>query len=164
MGATYVGVRRAHPYSWLLSSPQQPLETEDPPTVSLAPQYTSQRLCRARGFLLDLSRPIVCWESAIVSRFWNSRPPFPGKNSCRFFVGWRVESSRAAALTPISRLFHARAPARFCERRPRFWLGSHLRSSLSPAAPCPSSAGAIVPGAKAVPRRRPPRLERKPIR
>jgi hypothetical protein len=51
MGATYVGVRRAHPYSWLLSSPQQPLETEDPPTVSLAPQYTSQRLCRARAFL-----------------------------------------------------------------------------------------------------------------
>jgi hypothetical protein len=53
MGATYVGVRRAHPYSWLLSSPQQPLETEDPPTVSLAPQYTSQRLCRARTFLSD---------------------------------------------------------------------------------------------------------------
>jgi hypothetical protein len=50
MGATYVGVRRAHSYSWLLSSPQQPLETEDPPTVSLAPQYTSQRLCRARQF------------------------------------------------------------------------------------------------------------------
>ena len=47
MGATYVGVRRAHSYSWLLSSPQQPLETEDPPTVSLAPQYTSQRVCRA---------------------------------------------------------------------------------------------------------------------
>src|SRR6476661_3975018 len=47
MGATYVGVRRAHPYSWLLSSPQQPLETADPPTVSLAPQYTSQQLCRA---------------------------------------------------------------------------------------------------------------------
>jgi hypothetical protein len=47
MGATYVGVRRAHPYSWSLSSPQQPLETEDSPTVSLAPQYTSQRLCRA---------------------------------------------------------------------------------------------------------------------
>src|SRR5215212_1173343 len=55
MGATYVGVRRAHPYSWLLSSPQQPLETEDPPTVSLAPQYTSQRLCRARAFLLGTS-------------------------------------------------------------------------------------------------------------
>src|SRR6476646_11607973 len=53
MGATYVGVRRAHPYSWLLSSPQQPLETEDPPTVSLAPQYTSQRLCRARIFLVQ---------------------------------------------------------------------------------------------------------------
>src|SRR5678816_4869976 len=47
MGATYVGVRRAHPFLWSLSSPQQPLETEDSPTVSLAPQYTSQRLCRA---------------------------------------------------------------------------------------------------------------------
>src|SRR5215216_4022373 len=57
MGATYVGVRRAHPYSWLLSSPQQPLETEDPPTVSLAPQYTSQRLCRARPFLLSTCDP-----------------------------------------------------------------------------------------------------------
>ncbi len=47
MGATNVGVRRAHSYSWSLSSPQQPLETEDSPTVSLAPQYTSQRVCRA---------------------------------------------------------------------------------------------------------------------
>src|SRR2546423_13510796 len=44
------GGRSAHPFSWLLSSPQQPLETEDPPTVSLAPQYTSQRLCRAIEF------------------------------------------------------------------------------------------------------------------
>src|SRR6266852_1123808 len=42
------GGRSAHSFSWLLSSPQQPLETEDPPTVSLAPQYTSQHLCRAR--------------------------------------------------------------------------------------------------------------------
>ncbi len=54
MGATYVGVRRAHSYSWSLSSPQQPLETEDSPTVSLAPQYTSQRLCRAIGLFLKL--------------------------------------------------------------------------------------------------------------
>jgi len=44
------GGRSAHPFSWLLSSPQQPLETEDPPTVSLAPQYTSQHLCRAIAF------------------------------------------------------------------------------------------------------------------
>ena len=41
------GGHSAHSVSWLLSSPQQPLETEDPPTVSLAPQYTSQHLCRA---------------------------------------------------------------------------------------------------------------------
>src|SRR5688572_4398804 len=52
MGATNVGVRRAHSYSWSLSSPQQPLETEDSPTVSLAPQYTSQAACLARDFLL----------------------------------------------------------------------------------------------------------------
>src|SRR5215468_1117986 len=50
MGRCNVGVAAAHPFSWLLSSPQQPLETEDPPTVSLAPQYTSQRLCRAIEF------------------------------------------------------------------------------------------------------------------
>jgi hypothetical protein len=51
MGATtWECVAPIH-FSWLLSSPQQPLETEDPPTVSLAPQYTSQRLCRAREFL-----------------------------------------------------------------------------------------------------------------
>src|SRR5712691_6997996 len=41
------GGRSAHSFSWLLASPQQPLETEDPPTVSIAPQYTSQHLCRA---------------------------------------------------------------------------------------------------------------------
>jgi hypothetical protein len=65
MGATYVGVRRAHPYSWLLSSPQQPLETEDPPTVSLAPQYTSQRPCRARGILDPFDDVDVCCVKAL---------------------------------------------------------------------------------------------------
>jgi hypothetical protein len=44
--------RTAHPYSRLLSSTQKPLETEYQPTVSLAPQYTSQHLCRAIGFFL----------------------------------------------------------------------------------------------------------------
>src|SRR5438128_9128706 len=51
------GRRSAHPFSWLLSSPQQPLETEDPPTVSLAPQYTSQRLCRARVIFFAFRNP-----------------------------------------------------------------------------------------------------------
>src|SRR6185437_11612414 len=37
MDATNVGVRRVHPYLWSLSSPQQPLETEDSPTVSSCP-------------------------------------------------------------------------------------------------------------------------------
>jgi hypothetical protein len=37
MGATNVGVRRAHPYLWSLSSPQQPPETADSPTVSSCP-------------------------------------------------------------------------------------------------------------------------------
>src|SRR6266446_6033862 len=49
MGAN-VGVFAPIHFSWLLSSPQQPLETEDSPTVSLAPKYTSQGLCRARKF------------------------------------------------------------------------------------------------------------------
>ncbi len=68
MGATYVGVRRAHPYSWLLSSPQQPLETEDPPTVSLAPQYTSQHVCRARVILGDNSISLIVEEKRVDSR------------------------------------------------------------------------------------------------
>jgi hypothetical protein len=51
------GGRSAHSFSWLLSSPQQPLETEDPPTVSLAPQYTSQHLCRAIIILLQGEMP-----------------------------------------------------------------------------------------------------------
>src|SRR5262249_56271804 len=51
------GGRSAHPFSWLLSSPQQPLETEDPPTVSLAPQYTSQRSCRAIEIFSAGKRP-----------------------------------------------------------------------------------------------------------
>jgi hypothetical protein len=48
------GSVRAHSYSWSLSSPQQPLETEDSPTVSLAPKYTSQCSCRARRSLSQL--------------------------------------------------------------------------------------------------------------
>src|SRR5689334_22237245 len=62
MGRCNVGVAAAHPFSWLLSSPQQPLETEDPPTVSLAPQYTSQRLCRAIEFFRGT-------EAAKIQRF-----------------------------------------------------------------------------------------------
>ena len=57
------GGRSAHSFSWLLSSPQQPLETEDPPTVSLAPQYTSQHLCRAIIIFLHgktLQKPHFC--------------------------------------------------------------------------------------------------------
>jgi hypothetical protein len=62
MGAATWG-RSAHSFSWLLSSPQQPLETEDPPTVSLAPQYTSQHLCRAIIILLH-------WEMREKWPFW----------------------------------------------------------------------------------------------
>jgi hypothetical protein len=58
MGATNVGVRRAHSYSWSLSSPQQPPETEDSPTVSLAPQYTSQDACPARHSFEGISEQI----------------------------------------------------------------------------------------------------------
>src|SRR5438270_5466391 len=62
MSSCNVGAAAAHPFAWLLSSPQQPLETEDPPTVSLAPQYTSQPLCRAIEIFSRL-------ETAEKSRF-----------------------------------------------------------------------------------------------
>src|SRR5437868_14373064 len=60
------GGRSAHSFSWLLSSPQQPLETEDPPTVSLAPQYTSQHLCRA---IEIFSCSKIHEKSRILARF-----------------------------------------------------------------------------------------------
>src|SRR5690349_1304532 len=94
MGATYVGVRRAHPYSWLLSSPQQPLETEDPPTVSLAPQYTSQRLCRATVFFAthELSPNPARKTSTADCRRDSAAQSQPLR--CRFFSGGRVEISK----------------------------------------------------------------------
>src|SRR6478735_702409 len=81
MGATYVGVRRAHPYSWLLSSPQQPLETEDSPTVSLAPQYTSQRLCRASGCQDDAAHNKFLRKCVITLPLPRAHPKF----ECSFF-------------------------------------------------------------------------------
>jgi len=64
MDATNVGVRRVHPYLWSLSSPQQPLETEDSPTVSSCPTiYIATRVpckihavnkLRSKGFPIVL--------------------------------------------------------------------------------------------------------------
>ena len=64
MDATNVGVRRVHPYLWSLSSPQQPLETEDSPTVSSCPTiYIATRVpgnahvvddIEGQGFAADL--------------------------------------------------------------------------------------------------------------
>jgi hypothetical protein len=123
MGATYVGVRRAHPYSWLLSSPQQPLETEDPPTVSLAPQYTSQRLCRASGFLASGTEPNVCCVKAI--KHWILHA-YISKILCRFFSDPRVEISSAAVFTPR---FPVAARRQFSARKLQYQPGSALRSS-----------------------------------
>ncbi len=136
MGATYVGVRRAHPYSWLLSSPQQPLETEDPPTVSLAPQYTSQRLCRARGFLVSVSEPDVCCMKAI--KHWILHASI-SKILCRFFSDLRVEISDAVVFTPR---FPARAQRQFSVRTLQYQLGPALQSSLWRGVRYPSSARA----------------------
>ena len=82
------GGRSAHSFSWLLSSPQQPLETEDPPTVSLAPQYTSQHLCRAIIIFLHREMPPkVCFLFGIqLIR--------PGQ-SCNFFTLNKVRTSRS---------------------------------------------------------------------
>src|SRR6476646_5741453 len=97
MGATYVGVRRAHPYSWLLSSPQQPLETEDPPTVSLAPQYTSQCLCRAILFFATAELSPIAERNAVERRLGGSFARRSTRKRCRFFKGRRVEISVSGA-------------------------------------------------------------------
>ena len=123
MGATYVGVRRAHPYSWLLSSPQQPLETEDPPTVSLAPQYTSQRLCRASGFLERVIEPDVCCVKAI--KHWILHVVLT-KILCRFFSDVHVEISVTALFTLR---FLASAPPQSSAHKTRSQRGSDPQSS-----------------------------------
>ncbi len=65
MDATNVGVRRVHPYSWSLSSPQQPPETEDSPTVSSCPTiYIARRMPRKR--LLFNEQPVLCFSSVLV--------------------------------------------------------------------------------------------------
>ena len=144
MGATYVGVRRAHPYSWLLSSPQQPLETEDPPTVSLAPQYTSQRLCRASRFLATRTEPNVCCVKAI--KHWILHACI-SKILCRFFSDPRVEISSAAVFTPR---FPVGSRPRFSARRLQYQPDSALQSSLVRGAQYLSNARAadrFVPNA-----------------
>ena len=79
------GGRSAHPFSWLLSSPQQPLETEDPPTVSLAPQYTPQRLCRAIEFFGQRKRLEIHY--ILLAQRRHSRPTMQLFHSpvCKFF-------------------------------------------------------------------------------
>src|SRR6185369_12013999 len=109
MGATYVGVRRAHPYSWLLSSPQQPLETEDPPTVSLAPQYTSQRLCRATVFFAKPELSRITERNAAESGLKYGKCGRTPHAACRFFAPRRVEISGSGADGALDR---ARDPSR----------------------------------------------------
>ena len=135
MGATYVGVRRAHPYSWLLSSPQQPLETEDPPTVSLAPQYTSQRLCRASGFLERVIEPDVCCVKAI--KHWILHVLL-SKILCRFFSDQHVEISDAAVFT---RRFLASERRQSSAHTIRYQPGSAPQSLPLQGARSPSIAG-----------------------
>jgi hypothetical protein len=82
------GGRSAHSFSWLLSSPQQPLETEDPPTVSLAPQYTSQHLCRAIINSLH-------WEMHEKWPFWPGSRRSARKQERNFFTVCKVRFSRS---------------------------------------------------------------------
>jgi hypothetical protein len=87
MGATtWECVAPIH-FSWLLSSPQQPLETEDPPTVSLAPQYTSQRLCRAREFLARFC--VAVFTAKLVESPIFAHDLY--EKLCRNFLPMRVE-------------------------------------------------------------------------
>src|SRR5436190_16889690 len=78
------GSVRAHSYSWSLSSPQQPLETEDSPTVSLAPKYTSQRSCRARKNPFQLL--VACFSEVLTNRPARGRIKGcgPGPKQCKY--------------------------------------------------------------------------------
>src|SRR5437660_4999163 len=87
MSSCNVGVAAAHPFAWLLSSPQQPLETEDPPTVSLAPQYTSQHLCRAIEIF-------SCSKIHEKSRFLAGFKAGIGPRECNSFIVPTVKISR----------------------------------------------------------------------
>src|SRR6266536_6481987 len=104
------GGRSAHPFSWLLSSPQQPLETEDPPTVSLAPQYTSQPLCRAIEDFLQEKRPkFLCYCRLSEVPRKRSVKLLHGK-ACKTFSTVKILSSglyQVTSLAPISALISA---------------------------------------------------------
>src|SRR5215213_2795115 len=95
-----VGVYRARSYSWLLSSPQQPLETEDPPTVSLAPQYTPQCLCHASSKFPHAPQP--CYFNTSLSTSANEvlKGHVNAVRGCKTYTFNRVEFSypRAALM------------------------------------------------------------------
>src|ERR1044072_4447044 len=104
MGATYVGVRRAHPYSWLLCSPHTPLETDAPPTVSLAPHYTSQRPCRAILFFARFELSRITSKNAAGSRLRRLARSRSDGEGRRFFSGANVEIAGSGSDRALDRV------------------------------------------------------------
>lgn len=108
MGATNVGVRRAHPYLWSLSSPQQPLETEDSPTVSSCPTiYIATRVpCKALFIEnYEVSEFIVVACSGLKSSAKLMK--LPTKRSSNYFKLKRKIFTTATVLNPYCFLNHA---------------------------------------------------------
>src|SRR5258705_13947949 len=108
MGATNVGVRRAHPYLWSLSSPQQPLETEDPPTVSSCPTiYIATRVpCKIHTInkLRSKEFPIVLCGTFYFQPKPSSRRE---QNSSNYFNVERKIFTELHSSTPQRLLNHA---------------------------------------------------------
>src|SRR3982074_2126930 len=89
------GSVRAHSYLWSLSSPQQPLETEDSPTVSSCPEiYIATLVPRktkssepTRFWFLRASRWLRKKSTTDRSEFRSKRCRFSPDFKCTNFIG-----------------------------------------------------------------------------
>jgi hypothetical protein len=110
MDATNVGVRRVHPYLWSLSSPQQPLETEDSPTVSSCPTiYIATRVpckihavnkLRSKGFPV-----VLCCTCQIGSKTASRRVQNPSNYFSlerKIFMASRDQTPSVSLITPAN--------------------------------------------------------------
>jgi len=140
MGATNVGVRRAHPYLWSLSSPQQPLETEDSPAVSSCPTiYLATRVpCKTQFVYNDevTSLLVVLWSMGFV-----------GERRATLRVQHRVDfsTSKRKNFTPSLCSHREFAVSRWLilPRGCRFLSEFFLQSLFVPEVRFPSNEGAV---------------------
>ena len=110
MDATNVGVRRVHPYLWSLSSPQQPLETEDSPTVSSCPTiYIATRVpckihavnkLRRKGFPIVLCSTYDIEAKTALGRAQDSSNYFSAER--KIFTASQDQTPSVCLITPAN--------------------------------------------------------------